>query len=276
HSNRNTRAMRPCRTPLLDSTSPLSVLLLDHLHRNRPSPPPSASPPSAIWSPIAAFAAATKRARAGTLSPEDAHHLFDELLRQSIPVPNRFLNGFLAALARAPASEACGDGPALTVALFNRLCREEAGPCVEPPTYYTYSILMDSCCRVGRPDLGLAFFGRLLKSGLKADQITASSLLMCLCDAGRTNEAVDVLLHRISELGCEPNVIPYNIVLKSLCDSSRSQRALDLLQMMAQRACRSPNVVSYNTVIQGLFKEGQVSMACTFFFYEMMGLCLMW
>jgi hypothetical protein len=44
---------------------------------------------------------ATERARAGTLSREDAHNLFDQLLRQATPVPDRSLNGFLAALACA-------------------------------------------------------------------------------------------------------------------------------------------------------------------------------
>ena len=86
-----------------------------------PSPQPRA--------PLAALAVATERVRAGTLSREDAHHLFDELLRQATPVPSRSLNGFLAALARAPASATCRrDGPALALALFNRVCREEAGP----------------------------------------------------------------------------------------------------------------------------------------------------
>jgi hypothetical protein len=34
----------------------------------------------------------------GTLTPEDAHLLFDELLRQATVVLDRSLNGFLATL----------------------------------------------------------------------------------------------------------------------------------------------------------------------------------
>ena len=84
-----------------------------------------------------ALSAATGRGGAGTLCEADAHHLFDELLHQSARVPERALNGFLAALARAPLSSGCGNGPALVVALFNRMSRDSAARRVLPPTVHT-------------------------------------------------------------------------------------------------------------------------------------------
>ena len=57
------------------STMPMPCLCL----RRRLSST-STSRPSRYWDPRAAFAAATERVRAGTLSPVDAHQLFDELL----------------------------------------------------------------------------------------------------------------------------------------------------------------------------------------------------
>ncbi|VAH01767.1 unnamed protein product [Triticum turgidum subsp. durum] len=218
----------------------------------------STSPPSRHWDPRPAFAAATERVRAGTLSPEDAHHLFDELLLQANPVPERSFNDFLAALARALSSAALRDGHSLALGIFNRVCREEAGPCVTPPTVCTYNILMDSCCRACHPNLGPAFFGRFLRTGLKADQIVAINLLKCLCHAKRKDEAVNMLLHRMSEFGCVPDAISYSIVLKSLCDDSRSQQALDLLQMVRKGGACSLDVVAYSTVIRSFFKEGEV------------------
>ncbi|VAH13832.1 unnamed protein product [Triticum turgidum subsp. durum] len=129
---------------------------------------------------------------------------------------------------------------------------------------------MDSCCRARRPDLGLAFFGRFLRAGLKANLIVASILLKCLCHARRTDEAVNMLLHRMSEFSCVPDAISYSIVLKSLCDNSRSQQALDLLQMVRkERGAGSLNVVAYSIIIHGFFKEGEVSKACDLF-HEMM------
>ncbi|KAK1692629.1 hypothetical protein QYE76_009326 [Lolium multiflorum] len=226
------------------------------------------SPTLRVWSPIAAFSAATASVHKGTLSAEDAHHMFDKLLRQATPVPGRFLNAFLAALARAPPSDACRDGPALALALFNRVCREEEeGLQVAPLSGHTYNILMDCCCRARRPDLGLAIFGLFLRTGMKTNPIIVSTFLKCLCYAKRTDEAVDVLLRRMPDLGCAPNTFfSYNIVAKGLCDDGRSQQALDLLQMVVkQGGTCSLGVVSYTTVIDGFLKEGQVSKACNLF-----------
>jgi pentatricopeptide repeat protein len=200
---------------------------------------------------------------AGKLTTEDAHHLFDALLSQANPVPVRFLNAFLAALARAPAGR---EGPTLAVDLFNRVLLEEGGLQVAPLSVHTYGILMDCCCRARRPDLGLAIFRRLLRTGLKTDQITANTFLKCLCYTEQTDEAVNMLLHRMPDLGCVPDAFSYSFVLKGLCDNSRSQQALDLLQMVVKEegAC-SLDVVVYNTVIHGLCNEGGVSKACNLF-----------
>ncbi|KAF6982422.1 hypothetical protein CFC21_000813 [Triticum aestivum] len=125
---------------------------------------------------------------------------------------------------------------------------------------------MDCCCRARRPDLGLAFFGRLLRTGLRTDGIDAYALIRCFCLAKRTDKAVSVLLHRMPELGCAPDALSYSVVLKVLCDDGRSQRALDLPQMMSKEGggC-APNVVAYSTVIHGFCKEGEVSKACDLF-----------
>jgi pentatricopeptide repeat protein len=178
----------------------------------------AASSSPSLRAPHLALAAATERARSGTLRPEDAHYLFDELLRQATAVPRRALNEFLSALARAPSSAACRDGPALAVALFNRASRAD-GPQVLSPTLCTYSILMDCCTRAHRPELTLAFFGQLLKTGLGVDIIIMSNLLKGLCEAKRTDEALDILLHRMTDLGCVPDAFSYCILLKSLCNN---------------------------------------------------------
>jgi pentatricopeptide repeat protein len=167
-----------------------------------------------------------------TLSPELAHQLFGKLLRQPVKVPERALNGFFSALARAPPSIACPDGPALAIALFKQMARAGQRP-VTAPTIYTYSILIDCCHRARRPDLGPAFFGHLLKTGITADVITFNNLFKCLGDMKRTEEALDVLLHKMPD--DLPNVISYSIILKGFCNNGRSQRALDLLRMMRKK-----------------------------------------
>ncbi|KAF7088503.1 hypothetical protein CFC21_091606 [Triticum aestivum] len=177
-----------------------------------------------------------------TLQPERAHQLFDKLLRQTVPVSAFALNGLFAVLARALPSAACTDGPALAIALFNRMNRE--GHQVIAPTNHAYNILIDCCCRSRFPGLGPAFFGRLLKTGIKANIITFHSLFKCQCDIKQMEEALNRLLYRIPEL---PDSISYSIIIKSLCDNGRSQCALDLLRMKAKKgADHYPEVVAYN------------------------------
>jgi pentatricopeptide repeat protein len=222
------------------------------------------STPSSPRAPHAALAAATELLRSGTLRPEDAHHLFDEMQRQPALVPVRTLNGFLAALARAPPSAACRDGPALAVALFGK-----ASFCL-PPSIHTYGIILDCCCHMRRLDLVLALFSRILRTGLGINDITFGYLLKGLCNTKCTDKAMDVLLHKMPKLGCVPHVISYSILLKGFCDDRRSHRALDLLRMMAEKGGGfSPDVVAYNTVIHGFFKEGDIAKACDLF-HEMM------
>jgi pentatricopeptide repeat protein len=99
-----------------------------------------------------------------------------------------------------------------------------------------------------------------------ASVISFNYLFKGLCNTKRTDEAMDVLLHKMPKLGCVPHVISYLIRLKGFCDDRRCQRALDLLRMMAEKGGGfSPDVVAYNTVIHGFFKEGEIAKACDLF-----------
>jgi pentatricopeptide repeat protein len=110
-----------------------------------------------------------------------------------------------------------------------------------------------------RLDHGFATFGRILKMGWMVNTIVFNNLLQAVCAVKRTSNAMDILLRRMPELSCTPDVFSFNILLKGFCDENKSQEALDLLCMMANNGSScAPDVVSYNTVIHGLCKEGQV------------------
>jgi pentatricopeptide repeat protein len=81
----------------------------------------------------------------------------------------------------------------------------------------------------------LPFFPRLLRTGLGINVIIFNYLLKGLCNTKCTEEAMDVLLHKMHKMGCVPNVVSYSRLLKGFCDDRRSQQALDLLQMMAEK-----------------------------------------
>ncbi|KAF7077887.1 hypothetical protein CFC21_082393 [Triticum aestivum] len=191
----------------------------------------------------------------GTLSPQLAHQLFDGLLRQPVPVSARALNGLFAALARTPPSTTCADGPARAIDLFNRMARAGRRRRVIAPTSHTYSILIECCCLARRPDLGPSFFAHLLKTGVTADVVIFSGLFKCLCDMKRTEEALDVLLHRVPH--DLPNVISYSLSHGLLCKHGRIKEAEEIFYSMAVNG-RKPDIVSYPIMLHGYAIEGSL------------------
>ncbi|EEE51213.1 hypothetical protein OsJ_32035 [Oryza sativa Japonica Group] len=191
--------------------------------------------------------------RAGGSGAEDARHVFDELLRRGRGASIYGLNRALADVAR--------HSPAAAVSRYNRMAR--AGADEVTPDLCTYGILIGCCCRAGRLDLGFAALGNVIKKGFRVEAITFTPLLKGLCADKRTSDAMDIVLRRMTELGCIPNVFSYNNLLNGLCDENRSQEALELLHMMAddRGGGSPPDVVSYTTVINGFFKEGDSDKA---------------
>ncbi|KAM3399747.1 hypothetical protein ACQJBY_004900 [Aegilops geniculata] len=121
---------------------------------------------------------------------------------------------------------------------------------------------MDCCCHAHCPfsDLALAFFGRLLKTGLEADQVVFNTLLKGLCHTKWADEALDVLLQRMPELGCTPDVVAYNTVVHGFFREGQVGKACDLFHGMAQQAVM-PNVVTYSSVIDALCKARAMDKA---------------
>ncbi|KAG8037211.1 hypothetical protein GUJ93_ZPchr0020g33563 [Zizania palustris] len=110
-----------------------------------------------------------------------------------------------SALARAPPSVASSDGPAFAIELFKRMDR-----CASPqaaPNGYTYSILIDCYRRAHRPDLGLAIFGRLLKTGLGLNVVAYSTVIDGFFKEGEVDKAYD-LFREIKKQGISPTSAP--------------------------------------------------------------------
>jgi pentatricopeptide repeat protein len=167
------------------------------------------------------------RFRSGSIGLDDAVKLFDELLPLARPASVRAFNRILTVVSRADGRGSSTS--ALFVSLFNRMAR--ASPSRVAPDLHTYTITIGSFCSIGRLDFGFAAFGLILKKGFRVDAVAINQLLNGLCDAKRVSEAMDVLLRRMPEFGCTPNVVSYNTLLKGLCSESRAQEALELLHI---------------------------------------------
>ncbi|KAB8113134.1 hypothetical protein EE612_052048, partial [Oryza sativa] len=134
------------------------------------------------------------RAGGGGGGAEDARHVFDELLRRGRGASIYGLNRSLADVARG--------SPAAAVSRYNRMAR--AGADEVTPDLCTYGILIGCCCRADRLDLGFAALGNVIKKGFRVEAITFTPLLKGLCADKRTSDAMDIVLRRMTELGCIP------------------------------------------------------------------------
>jgi leucine-rich PPR motif-containing protein len=147
------------------------------------------------------------RFSSGSIGLDDAVELFDELFQLARPASVGAFNKILTVVSRAN-----GRGPstsALFVSLFNRMAR--ASPNKVAPDLCTYNITIGSFCSMGRLDFSFAAFGLVLKKGFRVDAITINQILSGLCDAKKVGEAMNVLLRRMPEFGCTPNVISYSL-----------------------------------------------------------------
>jgi pentatricopeptide repeat protein len=132
---------------------------------------------------------------------------------------------------------------------------------VAPPTIFTYGILMNCCCRTRRPELGLAFFGRLLRTGLKSNETITSTLLKCLCYAKRTDEAVNLLRMIAKEGGdCSPGVVAYSTVIHGFFKEGEIGKACNLFHEMTQQGV-VPDVFTYSSIIDALCKARAMDKA---------------
>ncbi|KAG8044776.1 hypothetical protein GUJ93_ZPchr1933g22902 [Zizania palustris] len=181
--------------------------------------------------PPSCYAVFKERLLSGTLGPDDARHLFDEVLLDCdlAKAPNQLLS----ALARAPPSVASSDGPAFAIELFKRMDR-----CASPqaaPNGYTYNILIDCYRRAHRPDLGLAIFGRLLKTGFGLNVVAYSTVIDSFFKEGEVDKAYDIFCE-MKKQGISPNVVTYNSTIDGLCKSKAMDKAYDLFREMKNKA----------------------------------------
>ena len=102
--------------------------------------------------------AIASRVRSGSLGLDDAVKLFDELLLVARPASVRAFNQLLTAVSR---SQGRGSSTsAHVVSLFNRMARASTNKVA--PDGFSYSILINCFCRMGRLELGFASIGLVL------------------------------------------------------------------------------------------------------------------
>ncbi|KAJ1700423.1 hypothetical protein LUZ63_000202 [Rhynchospora breviuscula] len=194
--------------------------------------------------------------RRENLQLQEAVSHFQRLLNPHNRPPSiRSINGHLKSIANTNHP----DRYSTVISLFNRLKRTR-DPSVSP-NVYTFGLVIDCCCRMGRVDLGFCALGQSLRAGFGANSIMFGSLIKGLCTRKQPAIAVKVLA-KMPRIGCAPSVIVYSTLIDYLCNNGNTWKGLELCHQMARDgSCCKPDVVTYTTLIRGFCRESDIPMA---------------
>ncbi|KAM0952241.1 putative tetratricopeptide-like helical domain superfamily [Dioscorea sansibarensis] len=131
--------------------------------------------------------------------------------------------------------------------------------CFVFPDRFTYSTIIDSCCRNGDLREAVGFYRRIREESLVIDSVPYNSLINFLCKHGKFREARQLLGSMITS-GSAPDVVTYTSLIDGYCKRSRLGDALETYDGMVKSG-EKPNLVTYNAFVHGLCKAESVDVA---------------
>uniref|UniRef100_A0A1D1XQE5 Pentatricopeptide repeat-containing protein At1g52640, mitochondrial n=1 Tax=Anthurium amnicola TaxID=1678845 RepID=A0A1D1XQE5_9ARAE len=122
----------------------------------------------------------------------------------------------------------------------------------------TYSILMKGWGNFSNSDESRKLFDGMLKR-CTPDVIAYNTLMGCLCQSGKVNEAYEVF-REMRHHGFHPNAASYAVFLRASCEANDVHSAVKILERM-RRYNLVPNVFTYNCIIKLFCKREKVDEA---------------
>ncbi|CAA6669763.1 unnamed protein product [Spirodela intermedia] len=135
------------------------------------------------------------------------------------------------------------------------------------PTIVAFNAVLAAYSKAGLEEEAFEFYHLMRKFGLAASASTCNSLVMCLCDQGRMNEARELLdkwwkgdgdadgagrvWDSMKSYGILPDVIAFSAYINGLCISGSMDKAYEAFLEMHQRQL-VPNNFVYNSLMNGL------------------------
>mmetsp|Transcript_27446 Transcript_27446/g.50009 ORF Transcript_27446/g.50009 Transcript_27446/m.50009 type:complete len:659 (+) Transcript_27446:199-2175(+) len=118
----------------------------------------------------------------------------------------------------------------------------------------TFGILLDACVGAKDFDRARRVFEELCNSGLALNVVHCTTFLKGLVNAGRLDEAHDVLNEMLRSPGTKPDLITYSTLVKAYADRSDVSAALQIVEQMVQQGIR-PDEIICHCVLTGCCSE---------------------
>ncbi|KAF6165205.1 hypothetical protein GIB67_007190 [Kingdonia uniflora] len=143
------------------------------------------------------------------------------------------------------------------------------------PSIYPFSQLLAVISKLKQYSTIITLFKSMGSAGIKATNVTLSTLSNCFCQIGKVDFGFSVVGY-IFKSGYEPHIVIFTTFLKGFFKENRVKDAIQLFNKIARKRswmklCKflkicvarglTPNVITYNSLIDGLCKVGRVAVA---------------
>jgi pentatricopeptide repeat protein len=128
------------------------------------------------------------------------------------------------------------------------------------PSAVTFGILLDGCINDKQCERAAEVFESMKKEGCAMNTVLCTTLIKGFAREGKVEEAMRVYVQMIADKNSQPDLITYSILMKSNCDAGRLEDALDLLQGMLEIGL-TPDEVVFNSLLSGCANRSNVPLA---------------